>query len=56
MGGGRIVEMGPTEEIFGAPRHPITQDLLAAILSLERRSGGVKGEPEMVDERPRVSC
>ncbi len=56
MGGGRIVEMGSTEAIFGSPQHPITQDLLAAILSLERRSGGVKGEPEMVDERPRVSC
>ena len=56
MGGGRIVEMGSTEAIFGSPQHPITQDLLAAILSLERRSGSVKGEPEMVDKRPRVSC
>jgi ABC-type oligopeptide transport system ATPase subunit len=51
MGGGRIVEMGSTEAIFGSPQHPITQDLLAAILSLERRSGGVKGELEMVDKR-----
>jgi peptide/nickel transport system ATP-binding protein len=51
MGGGRIVEMGSTEAIFGAPQHPITQDLLAAILSLERRSGGFKGELEMVDKQ-----
>ena len=28
---GRIVEMGPIEEIFSRPRHPYTQSLLAAI-------------------------
>jgi ABC-type oligopeptide transport system ATPase subunit len=40
MSAGRIIETGPTEEIFRNPRHRITQDLLAAILSLERRAGG----------------
>jgi peptide/nickel transport system ATP-binding protein len=28
---GRLVEVGPTEEIYGAPRHPYTQALLSAI-------------------------
>eukprot|EP01035_Chromulina_nebulosa_P055164 gene55164-75592_t len=32
---GRVVEMGPADQIFDAPRHPYTQALLRAAPSME---------------------
>jgi oligopeptide/dipeptide ABC transporter ATP-binding protein len=45
---GRIVEEGPAAELFGDPRHPYTQLLLAAAPRprvRERRAAAITGEP-----------
>jgi peptide/nickel transport system ATP-binding protein len=39
---GQIVEEGDTERIFGDPRHPYTQGLLAAVPSVDPARRGVK--------------
>lgn len=46
MKDGEVVESGPTAEIVAAPRHPYTQQLLAAVRSLE--GGEPTGEKAVV--------
>ena len=43
---GRVVELGPTPLVFGDPRHPYTQTLLASVPQLHRRWSGSAKDTE----------
>jgi peptide/nickel transport system ATP-binding protein len=54
MYGGRIVESGPRERIFSAPRHPYTQRLLLAVPDIagKRTVVGIPGHAALPGSRP----
>jgi oligopeptide/dipeptide ABC transporter ATP-binding protein len=58
--GGKIVEEGPVDDIFEAPRHPYTIGLISAVPRLDLpRSHGLKtieGEPPDMSRVPANSC
>jgi oligopeptide transport system ATP-binding protein len=52
---GRVVELGPAEQVFDQPRHPYTQALLRAAPTLEPPAEGVRpsaGHPALAGELP----
>ncbi len=60
MYGGRIVESGPTDEIFENPSHPYTMGLIRAVprLDLPRSHGlyTIEGEPPDMSKMPADCC
>jgi peptide/nickel transport system ATP-binding protein len=55
MYAGRVVEIGPTQQVFPFPVHPYTRGLLAAVPSLERAEvlTGIEGQPPRPGHRPK---
>lgn len=56
MYAGRVVESGPTTEVFGNPSHPYTQGLLASLLPLSGEPpeslAAIPGQPPTPDDWP----
>lgn len=48
MYAGRIVEMGPTDQIVSAPQHPYTKGLIAALPQVEKRGARLDQIPGMM--------
>jgi ABC-type oligopeptide transport system, ATPase component len=49
---GCVVEMGATEKVFGDPRHPYTQSLLASVPLLHSKWGEGKPTPATNEHAP----
>ena len=56
MYAGKIIEVGPVEEVFARPKHPYTEGLLASVIHLEsERLQSIAGSPpDLLD--PPAAC
>ena len=60
MYGGKLVEQGPTREVFANPRHPYTRGLIQAVPRLDRPRTKelftIKGQPPDMSRMPQNTC
>ena len=55
MYAGRIVEIGPVEEVFRAPKHPYTRGLLRSVISVDTTElASIDGSPPDLVDPPRA--
>ena len=54
MYAGKLVEVAPIQELYGTPRHPYTQALIASLPSIQikKRGGGIPGLPPFLLNPP----
>jgi oligopeptide/dipeptide ABC transporter ATP-binding protein len=49
---GKIVEMGPVEDIFHSPKHPYTEGLLNSMPGFSKRLKPIEGDAPELDDLP----
>ncbi|UCE44216.1 MAG: ABC transporter ATP-binding protein, partial [Candidatus Bathyarchaeota archaeon] len=54
MYAGKIVEMGPVDEIYGEPQHPYTKFLISSLPKIgdKEKKGSISGKPPSLVKPP----